>query len=185
MKSGLRENRKLNSSLMSEIQSDTLTFKEAFEKADTLGRTALLLASWFFTGLMPKAPGTFGTLAAIPLAIAVNYLGTIYGAFSLVIFISVAVLTSGLSRKLIGREDPPEIVIDEAAGLSVTLFLLPLSWFSLSLGFLLFRLFDIFKPFPIRRLEKIKGGIGIVSDDLLAGVYANLVLRLVLLSSAG
>jgi phosphatidylglycerophosphatase A len=53
------------------------------------------------------------------------------------------------------------------------------------LGFLLFRLFDIFKPFPIRRLEKIKGGIGIVLDDLLAGVYANLVLRLVLLSSAG
>ena len=134
---------------------------------------------------MPRAPGTFGTLAAIPLAIAVNYLGAIYGAFSLVIFISVAVLTSGLSRKLMGREDPPEIVIDEAAGFSVTLFLLPLSWFSLSLGFLLFRLFDIFKPFPIRRLEKINGGIGIVLDDLLAGVYANLVLRLVLLSSAG
>ena len=121
---------------------------------------------------MPKAPGTFGTLAAVPMAIAVNYLGAIYGAFSLAIFISVAVLTSGLSRKLIGREDPPEIVIDEAAGFAVTLFLLPLSWFSLSLGFLLFRLFDIFKPFPIRRLEKIKGGIGIVLDDLLAGVYA-------------
>ena len=170
---------------MSEIQSDTLTLKEAFEKADTLGRTALLLASWFFTGLMPKAPGTFGTLAAVPLAIAVNYLGVIYGTLSLVIFISVAVLTSGLSRKLIGRDDPREIVIDEAAGFSVTLFLLPLSWFSLSLGFLLFRLFDIFKPFPIRRLEKIKGGVGIVLDDLLAGVYANLILRLVLLSSAG
>ena len=134
---------------------------------------------------MPKVPGTFGTLAAIPLAIAINYLGAVYGALTLVIFILVAVLASEFSRKLIGREDPPEIVIDEAAGFSVTLFLLPLSWFSLSLGFLLFRLFDIFKPFPIRRLEKIKGGIGIVLDDLLAGVYANLVLRLVLLSSAG
>ena len=167
---------------MSEIQSDTLTLKEVFEKAEPLGRTALLLASWFFTGLLPKAPGTFGTLAALPLAIVINYLGAIYGTLSLVIFIIVAVLTSELSRKLIGREDPREIVIDEAAGFSVTLFLLPLSWFSLSLGFLLFRLFDVFKPFPIGRLEKIKGGIGIVMDDLMAGVYAYLVLRLVLLS---
>lgn len=170
---------------MSEFQSDTLALKEAFKKADTLGRTALLFASWFFTGLMPKAPGTFGSVAAIPLVIAINYLGVILGAISLVIFIIVAVLTSEVSRKLIGREDPPEIVIDEVAGFSVTLFSLPLSWFSVSLGFLLFRLLDIFKPFPIRRLEKIKGGMGIVLDDLMAGVYANLVLQLVLRLSAG
>ena len=170
---------------MSEFQSDTLTFKEAFEKANALGRTALFLASWFFAGLMPKAPGTFGTLAAIPLAIVINSMGAIYGVLSLVIFVSGAVFTSGLSRKLVGREDPPEIVIDEVAGFSLTLFLLPLSWFSLSLGFLLFRLFDISKPFPIKRLEKIKGGFGIVMDDLLAGIYANLVLRIVLLLGAG
>ena len=134
---------------------------------------------------MPKAPGTFGTLAAIPLAIVINYLGAIYGFVALVVFVAGAVFTSELSRKLLGREDPPEIVIDEAAGFSLTLFLLPLSWFSLSLGFLLFRLFDISKPFPIRRLEKIKGGFGIVLDDLVAGIYANLVLRILLLISVG
>jgi phosphatidylglycerophosphatase A len=166
---------------MSESQFDTLTFKETFEKADSLGRAALFLASWFFTGLVPKAPGTVGTLAAIPMVWAIHFLGAVYGSVCLLIFISAAILTSGLSSKLMGREDPSEIVIDEAAGYSVTLFLLPLSWFNLSLGFLLFRLFDIFKPFPIRRLEKVKGGFGIVLDDILAGIYANLILRMVLL----
>ena len=170
---------------MSQFQSDTLTFKEAFEKANALGRTALFLASWFFSGLMPKAPGTFGTLTAIPLALVINYLGAISGFVALVILVAGAVYTSGLGRKLLGREDPPEIVIDEAAGFSLTLFLLPLSWFSLSLGFLLFRLFDISKPFPINRLEKIKGGFGIVLDDLLAGIYANLVLRILWLIGVG
>jgi phosphatidylglycerophosphatase A len=164
---------------MSESQFDTLTFKETFEKADSLGRAALFLASWFFTGLVPKAPGTVGTLAAIPMALAIHFLGAVYGGVCLLILISVAVLTSELSRKLMGRGDPSEIVIDEAAGYSVTLFLLPLSWFNLTLGFFLFRFFDISKPFPIRRLEKVKGGFGIVLDDILAGVYANLILEMI------
>jgi phosphatidylglycerophosphatase A len=166
---------------MSESQFDTLTFKEIFEKADSLGRAALFLASWFFIGLMPKAPGTVGTLAAIPMVLAIHFLGAFYGGVCLLIFISVAVLTSGLSQKLMGRGDPSEIVIDEAAGYSVALFLLPLSGLNLTLGFFLFRLFDISKPFPIRRLEKVKGGFGIVFDDLLAGIYANLILRMILL----
>lgn len=164
---------------MSESHFDTLTFKETFEKADSLGRAALFLASWFFTGLMPKAPGTVGTLAAIPMACAIHFSGAVYGGVCLLILILTAVMTSGLSQKLMGRRDPSEIVIDEVAGYSVTLFLLPLSWFNLILGFILFRLFDISKPFPIRRLEKIKGGLGVVLDDLLAGIYANLVLIMV------
>ena len=164
---------------MSESHFDTLTFKETFEKADSLGRAALFLASWFFTGLMPKAPGTIGTLAAIPMVWAIHFLGPVYGGVCLLILISVAVMTSGLSEKLMGRGDPSEIVIDEVAGFSVTLFLLPLSWFNLTLGFFLFRLFDISKPFPIRSLEKVKGGVGIVLDDILAGIYANLVLTMI------
>jgi phosphatidylglycerophosphatase A len=165
---------------MSESHFDTLTFKEIFQKADLLGRAALFLASWFFTGLMPKAPGTVGTLAAIPMACAIHFLGAVYGGGCLLILISVAVMTSGLSQKLMGRGgDPSEIVIDEVAGFSVTLFLLPLSWLNLTLGFFLFRLFDISKPFPIRSLEKVKGGLGIVLDDILAGIYANLVLTMI------
>ena len=115
------------------------------------------------------------------MALAIHFLGVVYGGVCLLCLISVAVLTSDLSGKLLGRRDPSEIVIDEVAGFSVTLFLLSLSWLNLLLGFLLFRLFDISKPFPIRRLERVKGGFGIVLDDLLAGIYANLALRLILL----
>jgi phosphatidylglycerophosphatase A len=165
---------------MSESQFDTLKFKETFEKTGPSGRAALFFASWFFTGLTPKAPGTAGTLAAIPIALAIHFLGAVYGGVCLLGLISVAVLTSDLSGKLLGRRDPSEIVIDEVAGFSVALFLLSLSWLNLVLGFLLFRFFDISKPFPIRRLERVKGGFGIVLDDLLAGIYANLVLRLIL-----
>ena len=87
---------------MSESQFDTLNFNETFKKTDSLGRAALFLASWFFTGLMPKAPGTVGTLAAIPIALAIHFLGAVKGGVCLLCLISVAVLTSDLSRKLLG-----------------------------------------------------------------------------------
>jgi phosphatidylglycerophosphatase A len=92
----------------------------------------------------------------------------------------VAILVSDRARKFLLGDDPQEIVIDEVAGLLVTFFLLPLSWLSLPLGCVLFRVFDMSKPFPIRRLEKIRGGAGIVLDDILAGVYANLSVRILL-----
>jgi phosphatidylglycerophosphatase A len=81
------------------------------------------------------------------------------------------------TQELLGREDPSEVVIDEAAGFYVTLFLLPITWQSVALGFLLFRFFDIVKPWPVRQAERLKGGLGIVMDDLLAGVYAHLLVR--------
>lgn len=131
---------------------------------------------------MPCAPGTFGSLAGLPLVAVVNYLGVIYAGISLIILIPLAVWSSGISQKLLERVDPPEVVIDEVAGLLVTIFLLPLSWVSLSLGLILFRVFDILKPFPIRMLDqKVKGGLGIVLDDLVAGVYAGLCARAVLM----
>ena len=166
---------------MSEPQSDTLTLRESFRKAGFFEKLALCLSLWFGAGLMPKVPGTFGTLAAVPIALVMNDLGVFYQILFLMIFIPMAVWSSGLSQRLLGRNDPPEVVIDEVAGLLLTIFLLPTSWITLSLGFILFRLFDILKPFPIRRLEKgIKGGTGIVLDDILAGIYANLCLRLVI-----
>jgi len=165
---------------MSNPRSDNLSFKESFGKTNLFGKTFLILSSWFCVGLIPRAPGTFGTLATVPLAIGMSYLGVFYGVIFLVIFILVAILLSGIGQKLLGKDDPSEVVIDEVAGFLLTIFLLPLSWRSLSLGFVLFRFFDIIKPFPIRRSEKIRGGAGIVLDDLLAGVYANLCLRIVL-----
>ena len=165
---------------MSDNRSDSVSFGEAFKKARLSGRTALFLSAWFGAGLIPKAPGTFGTLTALPLAVAFQHVGGLYAACGLAAFILLAAGSSGQSQVLLGRKDPPEVVIDEAAGLLVTLFLVPPSRLSLALGFVFFRIFDILKPFPIGRLERIGGGTGIVLDDLMAGVYANLCVRVVL-----
>jgi len=167
---------------MSEPRSDTLTFREAFRKADLSMKSALGFASWFGAGLMPLAPGTFGTLTALPLVLVLNHMGELYEGLALFFLVPLAVWSSSLSERCLGRNDPPEVVVDEVAGFLLTLFLLPLSWLTLCLGFVLFRFFDILKPFPIRWFEKnLRGGTGIVLDDLMAGIYANLGLRLLML----
>ena len=166
---------------MSENQFDTLTLRKIFKRADVRGKTALVLSTWFGAGLVPKAPGTFGTLAGLPLVLIIKYFGSLYEALFLFAFVFLAIWASDRSCRLMGREDPSEVVIDEVAGYLLALFLVPSSWPAITLGFLLFRVFDIWKPFPIKRLEVIKGGPGIVLDDLMAGLYANMVLRVVLL----
>lgn len=140
-----------------------------------------MLSSWFGLGFIPGAPGTLATLCALPLVVVMNKLGVLYGALCLLAFITIALWVSDRARKFVLQDDPQEIVIDEVAGLLVTFFLLPSSWRGLLLGFVLFRVFDISKPFPIRRLEKIRDGAGIVLDDIAAGLYANLSLRILLL----
>ena len=164
---------------MKYFRPPTHNFTELFRKADLPAKLALTLSSCFGVGLIPVAQGTFGTLAAIPLAIALARLAPIAGAYLLFFFILLSIWVSTRSADALEKEDPAEIVIDEAAGFLLTLFLLPATAFNLCLGFILFRLFDIFKPYPIRRLEKVGGGAGIVLDDLLAGVYGNVCLRLV------
>ena len=158
---------------MDYVKERGLALKEAF---------ILLLSSWFGVGRLPLAPGTWGTLGAVPLALIISYFGPIPAVISLAVIILLAVWTSGISQKLLGKDDPPEVVIDEVAGYFVTIFLLPISWWSFILGFLLFRVFDIFKPFPIRMIhKKVRGGIGICLDDIVAGVYANVCIRLIML----
>lgn len=154
--------------------------RESYEKADFVGKTALVLSSWFGTGLMPFAPGTFGTLASLPVVMASRHLGSLYAAIFLFLFILLAVWASGLSRDLMGCDDPAEVVIDEVVGFLVSLFLVPYSWRTFAMAFVFFRVFDIWKPFPIKRLERLGGGVGIVLDDLMAGVYANLSLRILI-----
>jgi len=101
--------------------------------------------------------------------------------FALVVVTVVAIWASDRTQELLGRTDPSEVVIDEVAGFLVTMLLLPTSWVNMGLGFVLFRFFDIAKPWPVRQAERLKGGFGIVVDDLLAGVYAHLCLRGILL----
>ena len=138
----------------------------------------VLLATGCYAGYVPLAPGTFGTLVAIPLCYLLSVLGSLEGTLFVVTFTGFAVWISGEAEKVFKKKDSGLIVIDEMAGFLVTLFLIPWSWKNMAIGFFLFRLMDITKPFPIRRLEsKWPGGWGVVGDDVLAGVYANVILR--------
>ena len=155
--------------------------KEIFGQSNFSGKIALILSVWFGTGLFPVAPGTFGSLGAIPFIILLINLGVLYKSLILVIFTAIAVWVSDRAEDLLKNHDPSAVVIDEVAGFFLTMFFLPFSWLTLGLGFMLFRFFDILKPFPIKRLEKLRGGFGIVMDDLLAGLYAYAGVRIVLL----
>lgn len=137
------------------------------------------LAFGFGSGLSPMAPGTMGTLASLPVIILAHFIGIPLW----ILFIMTTVVGTWLadkSSKDLGVHDHPGIVIDEFAGMMLTLLFIPLSWVSIVLGFALFRLFDIWKPWPIRLVDKqVHGGVGIMLDDLLAGVYAGFALLVV------
>jgi phosphatidylglycerophosphatase A len=151
----------------------------AFRQAAVSGKVALVLATWFGVGFLPRMPGTFAAVAGFPLVWLMDRLGPVSASVFLAVLSVLAIWSAGHAEKMAAEDDPRQIVIDEVAGLLVALFLVPLSWLNLFLGFALFRVFDIRKPFPLRRAEKLGGGLGIVLDDLLAGVYANLALRLI------
>lgn len=167
--------------MKSAYRSDSLPFREAFKKSNFIDRTALVLSSWFGAGLIPAAPGTFGTLAAIPVVVVIKYLGWAAECIFLIIIIPFALWSSHAAHMLLGKDDPSEVVIDEATGFCLSVFLLPLTFLNLCLGFLIFRIFDILKPFPINVIDKrIKGGAGIVLDDIVAGVFAYIGVRIIL-----
>ena len=130
---------------------------------------------------MPFAPGTFGTLAGLPLCYLVSLCPSGVGVMIISAVIALGVWLADSSEKMIGSKDPGCIVIDEIAGMLVTLAGLPFTFITVAVGFVLFRILDIFKPFPIRSLErKIPGGSGIMVDDLVAGIMANIILRIIL-----
>ena len=139
------------------------------------------LALGFGSGLAAKAPGTFGTLAAVPLVALLLWLGNVY-LLSFVLLGSVlGVYLCGQTAADIGEHDHGAIVWDEIIGFGITMLWLPLHWQTLLAGFVLFRLFDIVKPWPISWLDKkVHGGIGIMLDDILAGVAALLLMHLLL-----
>ena len=143
-------------------------------------QTVLFFSTGFYSGYIPFAPGTFGTLTALPLCYLLSICSKGGGAVIIIAVILLAIWLADSSEKLIGKKDPGCIVIDEIAGMLVTLAGLPFNFFTVVMGFVLFRLLDIFKPFPIRYLErKIPGGAGIVIDDLVAGITANITLRII------
>lgn len=127
------------------------------------------------------APGTFGTLLGVALAwLAASDLW-IAAAAAAVTLLGVPLAAYAERRE--GRKDPGSFVLDEVAGYLVAVLYLPPGWTVLGLAFVAFRLFDIAKPWPVRSLERLSGGWGVMLDDLAAGVYANLLVRLVLLAA--
>ena len=145
---------------------------------------AVVVATVGGVGYAPIAPGTFGSLVALPLlpplaALRDRGLG-IYAPLVLGLMV-VAVWAAGRAEDILGGEDHPHIVIDEVAGMVVAGAFLPATWLAAGLAFFLFRLFDVVKPFPARQIDGgVEGGLGVVGDDLVAGVYAGLVARLLL-----
>ena len=138
-----------------------------------------LLASGFFSGHIPFAPGTMGTIIAIPLYLLLA--GVVSGwwyAAAVVALTLAAIWISGLAEKIYGRKDPPQVVIDEIAGFMLTMTAVPSTTMYIVIGFILFRVFDILKPQPAGWINaRVRGGSGIVLDDIVAGLYANIVLQ--------
>ena len=144
-------------------------------------RVVLGIATIGPCGHAPAAPGTFGSAAGLLLFWAVRASGSLaVEAAVLLAVTAIGVAAATRAESAYGRRDPGLIVIDETAGMLVTLAAVPVGLGGAAVGFLAFRLFDIVKPFPARRAERLPGGWGVMADDLVAGLYAQALLRLLL-----
>ena len=136
------------------------------------------LAFGFGAGLAPWAPGTFGTLAAVPIYLALRPLPLAAYLALVGLMLLAGVGLCGYSSRTLGVHDHPGIVWDEVVGYLATMAAAPAQWWSPVLGFMLFRVFDIWKPWPVRSVDRrMGGGLGIMLDDLLAAVYAWVALQ--------
>lgn len=139
---------------------------------------ARLISTWFYCGYAPAAPGTVGSAAAIAIAIAIHsYLTPVEFGILGVLLAIPGMWAAGVTANEVKSKDPQIVVVDEVVGQWITLAgASAFNWQSWLLAFALFRIFDIWKPAPVRQLENLPGGIGIVADDMMAGVYAGLLL---------
>ena len=141
-------------------------------------RLAVFVCSFGYIGFFPVAPGTIGSAAGVMVYLAAHRSALPY--LDLGIIIALAVAGTALTRPCeedLRCVDPGPIVIDEVMGMLMTLFLIPVGSGGILLGFLLFRVLDVMKPFPARQLERLHGGFGVMADDAMAAIYANLLLR--------
>jgi len=145
-------------------------------------------ASLFFLGYFPFASGTIGSAAA---AAGIWYTHSKWSSFytaqnmvlywgAMFLLVGISIFLSSRSKEIFGKDDPSQIIIDEVAGQFITFFMVPISIKTLIAGFILFRFFDIVKPFPINDMQELDGGVGVTMDDVLAGVFANVSLLIIL-----
>lgn len=142
-----------------------------------MNRIALWIATVGGVGYVPFAPGTVGSVAgllvwwALPHAVAAQ-------AAAIVVLFAVGCWAGNVAEHHFGRTDPGHVVIDEVVGILITLFMNPVTWKGALAAFVAFRVMDIIKPFPANRLEQLHGGVGVMADDAMAAVYANLAVRI-------
>jgi phosphatidylglycerophosphatase A len=137
---------------------------------------ALAVATSCGVGYVPVAPGTFGSLAGLALWWILPHTWLVQFIAIVILFVAGA-WSAGAAERHFGGTDPGQVVVDEVLGMLVTLFLVPVNWIGALVAFLWFRVFDIVKPYPANKLEQLHGGVGVMADDAMAAVYANVALR--------
>jgi len=142
-------------------------------------RLALFICTFGYIGYAPIAPGTAGSIAGLAVYGALRAAGvSLWGDLAIIAVLFAAGVWSGsLAERHFGGTDPAPGVVDEVVGMLVTLWALPATWTIALLGFVVFRVLDVVKPWPARRLEGLHGGLGMMADDVMAAVYANLLMR--------
>ena len=145
-------------------------------------RLALLIATAGGVGYVPFASGTFGSMVGL-VVWAVLPATVTSQAIAIATLFVLGAWSGSVAERHFGRTDPSQVVIDEVLGMLITLLFNPVGWGGALLGFLLFRASDVIKPFPSNRLEQLPGGVGVMADDVMAAIYANLALRFCIWSS--
>jgi phosphatidylglycerophosphatase A len=141
-------------------------------------RLAVFVCSFGYIGFFPIAPGTVGSAAGVAVYLLCRNFGILHFELALIVaFFALGVALTKPCEEDLRCVDPGPVVIDEVMGMLITLFMIPVGWGGLLLGFLIFRGLDVLKPFPARQLEQLHGGLGVMADDAMAGVYSNLLLR--------
>ena len=149
-------------------------------------RLALVFASAGGVGLIPVAPGTWGSAVGVCLLIVVRQTaGPALEASLLAVVLACGVWSATAAERHYGRSDPGIIVIDEIAGMLIALFWIPVTWVGLLAGFAAFRVFDIVKPFPVGAAERLPAGWGVMADDVVAGLYAYVTVRVLVAVAPG
>jgi phosphatidylglycerophosphatase A len=137
---------------------------------------SLAFATALGVGYVPFAPGTFGSIVGLALWLVLPA-STLVQAGTIVFLFVVGSMAGNVAEHHFGRTDPRQVVVDEVMGMLITVFLVPVTLTGAFLGFLAFRAADVLKPYPANRLERLRGGIGVMADDAMAAIYANLALR--------
>lgn len=144
-------------------------------------RLAVFVATAAYSGYFPFAPGTVGSAAGLVVYLLVWWLPSpVFEAGLIAVLFAAGVWAGTTAEQYFGGIDPGPVVIDEVVGMLMTLAFIPVGWSAALAGFVLFRVFDVIKPYPADRLERLHGGLGVMADDAMAAVYANLSLRLVM-----